>query len=149
MGWLRFTPKQFPLLKLARMKIIGFWDSGKSFITGEPVQYVPGKCRYEDLEQLLSYFEENPNHLLIDLYYHRCHICNIPMDYGGSLFTDGKFVWPGNIGHHIQEHGYCLPPELVDRIRKAGYQPRKLSRIRLLWLWWMFKLRVKSEVMLD
>ncbi|MFJ9151285.1 hypothetical protein ACIRP7_25255 [Streptomyces sp. NPDC102270] len=40
-----------------------------------------------------------------------------------SLFTDGSWVWRGDLGHYVGRHGVTLPPEFVERMREFDWKP--------------------------
>lgn len=43
----------------------------------------------------------------------RCRLCGCAN--GSSELTDGvNFVWPEGLAHYVEQHGVCLPEEVVD-----------------------------------
>ncbi|PSJ25448.1 hypothetical protein B7P34_28200 [Streptosporangium nondiastaticum] len=41
---------------------------------------------------------------------------------GGSLFTDGGWVWRGDLSFYVTTYHLALPDEFVSRVRAAGFQ---------------------------
>ncbi|MET8076902.1 hypothetical protein [Streptomyces sp. NPDC005303] len=40
-----------------------------------------------------------------------------------SLFTDGSWVWRGDLRHYVGGHGVTLPTEFVERMREFEWKP--------------------------
>ncbi|MFD7057973.1 hypothetical protein [Streptomyces sp. NPDC059906] len=50
----------------------------------------------------------------------------------GSLYTDGEWVWRGDLSHYVSKHHVALPDQFVTRIRDANYSPSKVPDNRLV-----------------
>ncbi|MCM3266488.1 hypothetical protein M3765_21205 [Streptomyces thermoviolaceus] len=51
---------------------------------------------------------------------------------GASLFTDGEWLWRGDLWHYVRSHGVTLPEEFLERVRARGYKVPAIGRSRLL-----------------
>ncbi|MEW2580398.1 hypothetical protein [Streptomyces syringium] len=51
---------------------------------------------------------------------------------GGSLFTDGEWVWRGDLWFYVTTYHLALPDEFVTRARAAGFQVPAVGRERLM-----------------
>ncbi|GAA2893194.1 hypothetical protein [Streptomyces mexicanus] len=51
---------------------------------------------------------------------------------GASLFTDGEWLWRGDLRHYVRSHGVALPEEFLERVRARGYKVPAVGRSRLL-----------------
>ncbi|HZB32868.1 MAG TPA: glycohydrolase toxin TNT-related protein [Streptosporangiaceae bacterium] len=47
----------------------------------------------------------------------------VPLTY----LTDGTWIWPGGVGYYLRTHGVPPEPELVDHIRRQGFQPPEVD----------------------
>jgi hypothetical protein len=47
----------------------------------------------------------------------------VPLTY----LTDGTWIWPGGVGYYLRTHGVPPEPELVEHIRRQGFQPREVD----------------------
>ncbi len=47
----------------------------------------------------------------------------VPLTY----LTDGTWIWPGGVGYYLRTHGVPPEPELVEHIRRQGFQPREID----------------------
>ncbi|MCX4747621.1 hypothetical protein OG455_19215 [Kitasatospora sp. NBC_01287] len=54
---------------------------------------------------------------------------------GDSLFTDGEWVWRGDLWFYLQTYHAALPGEFVARVRELGHQVPEVSRERLIEVW--------------
>lgn len=44
-----------------------------------------------------------------------------------GLRTDGKFVWPGTLGHYVRRYGVTLPEMFWEHARDLNFSPPVLS----------------------
>ncbi|MEU8548678.1 hypothetical protein AB0C81_17085 [Streptomyces roseoverticillatus] len=51
---------------------------------------------------------------------------------GGSLFTDGEWVWRGDLSFYVTTYHLALPDEFVGRARAAGFQVPAVGQERLM-----------------
>lgn len=51
---------------------------------------------------------------------------------GDSLYTDGQWLWRGDLYFYVQSHHVALPDEFVARIRSHMYSIPSVERARLL-----------------
>ncbi|MCA6091033.1 hypothetical protein LE181_02455 [Streptomyces sp. SCA3-4] len=51
---------------------------------------------------------------------------------GGSLFTDGEWVWRGDLSFYVTTYHLTLPDEFVGRARAAGFQVPPAGHERLM-----------------
>ncbi|HEU5156892.1 MAG TPA: glycohydrolase toxin TNT-related protein [Streptosporangiaceae bacterium] len=47
----------------------------------------------------------------------------VPLTY----LTDGTWIWPGGVGYYLRTHGVPPEPELVEHIRRQGFQPPEVD----------------------
>jgi hypothetical protein len=47
----------------------------------------------------------------------------VPLTY----LTDGTWIWPGGVGYYLRTHGVPPEPELVEHIRRQGFQPSEVD----------------------
>jgi hypothetical protein len=47
----------------------------------------------------------------------------VPLTY----LTDGTWIWPGGVGYYLRTHGVPPEPELVEHIRRQGFQPGEVD----------------------
>jgi hypothetical protein len=47
----------------------------------------------------------------------------VPLTY----LTDGTWIWPGGVGYYLRMHGVPPEPELVEHIRRQGFQPPEVD----------------------
>lgn len=40
---------------------------------------------------------------------------------GDSIYSDGEWVWRGDLWFYVRKHHVILPAEFVDRVRKLGH----------------------------
>ncbi|MFF0678781.1 hypothetical protein ACFYVW_09340 [Streptomyces tendae] len=50
----------------------------------------------------------------------------------GSLYTDGEWIWRGDLSYYVSRHHIALPDQFVTRIRNANYSPPKVPENRLV-----------------
>ncbi|MFF9188432.1 MULTISPECIES: hypothetical protein [Streptomyces] len=49
----------------------------------------------------------------------------------GSLYTDGEWIWRGDLPHYVSTHHVSLPAEFLRHVRDLGYSPPKVPDSRL------------------
>ncbi|MET9413034.1 hypothetical protein ABZY03_02355 [Streptomyces klenkii] len=50
---------------------------------------------------------------------------------GGSLFTDGEWVWRGDLSFYVTTYHLALPDQFIGRARAAGFQVPAVGQERL------------------
>jgi hypothetical protein len=56
----------------------------------------------------------------------RCRLCG-KMN-GSADYSDGTYTWPQGYAHYVRDHGVRPPQDLVEHIRKQGYDDRFVER---------------------
>ncbi|MEU1672286.1 hypothetical protein ABZ752_09665 [Streptomyces roseifaciens] len=51
---------------------------------------------------------------------------------GSSLFTDGEWVWRGDLSFYVTTYHLALPDEFVGRARTAGFEVPAVGQQRLM-----------------
>ncbi|MFI1968173.1 hypothetical protein BLA24_20735 [Streptomyces cinnamoneus] len=51
---------------------------------------------------------------------------------GGSLFTDGEWVWRGDLWFYVTTYHLLLPDEFVNKARAAGFHVPAVEQDRLI-----------------
>ncbi|MEJ1196842.1 MULTISPECIES: hypothetical protein [unclassified Streptomyces] len=49
----------------------------------------------------------------------------------GSLYTDGEWIWRGDLSHYVSTHHVALPLKFLTRIRELNYSPPTVPDSRL------------------
>ncbi|CAL9554307.1 hypothetical protein [Streptomyces sp. enrichment culture] len=49
----------------------------------------------------------------------------------GSLYTDGEWIWRGDLSHYVSNHHVALPAQFVEQVRGSNYAPPKVPDSRL------------------
>ncbi|MER7317753.1 hypothetical protein OHB37_18410 [Streptomyces albidoflavus] len=50
----------------------------------------------------------------------------------GSLYTDGEWIWRGDLSHYVSRHHVALPRQFLTHIREANHSPPKVPEKRLV-----------------
>jgi hypothetical protein len=81
----------------------------------------------DELEALADYLTKAPMVLaarsLDDDLLDPARPAKVPLTY----LTDGTWIWPGGVGYYLRTHGVPPEPELVEHIRRQGFQPREVD----------------------
>ncbi len=51
---------------------------------------------------------------------------------GDSIYTDGDWLWRGDLWHYVRAHHIQLPEAFLARIRERGYSMPNVEHSRLL-----------------
>lgn len=54
---------------------------------------------------------------------------------GDSIFTDGAWVWRGDLWFYVSRHHLRLPGEFLDSVRASGYRPPAVGHEDLVAIW--------------
>jgi hypothetical protein len=112
-----------------KYKLTGFWEGGYCYEPPyEKVTYQ--NCEYS--ETILLSIEDylipsDSNCVLCILQLQFCHLCGEALKESGMYYSDGEYVWPGIISHHVVSHGYSLPSELLSKIKLNNFRCPKLA----------------------
>ncbi|MEU9217001.1 hypothetical protein AB0D47_10710 [Streptomyces sp. NPDC048376] len=51
---------------------------------------------------------------------------------GGSLLTDGVWLWRDDLAYYVDRYHLALPADFVARVRELGYTPPEVPESRLV-----------------
>jgi hypothetical protein len=51
---------------------------------------------------------------------------------GGSLLTDGTWLWRDDLAYYVDRYHLALPADFVARVRELGYSPPEVPQSRLV-----------------
>ncbi|GGJ42531.1 hypothetical protein [Deinococcus roseus] len=58
-----------------------------------------------------------------------CSICGIYAGEASSVYSDGTFVWPQILWHHIKDHGIRIPENMLRHIESVGFRAATLEDV--------------------
>lgn len=95
-------------------KWYGFWsEDGEEYSSAPSINNYVDKKNYEDVEKVLSYLSSGTLVCAANFIY-KCPICGEELQGSKAMFTDGNWVWPGDLQHHVQYHNLWIPTEFLD-----------------------------------
>jgi hypothetical protein len=53
-----------------------------------------------------------------------------------DMYTDGSFLWQGQLAYYVQKYHLSLPPDFVEHMASRGWEPPKRGEIDLKSLTW-------------
>lgn len=56
----------------------------------------------------------------------QCRFCDDTISVA-SYQSDGRWLWPDDLGHRVRRHGFYVPNRMVDYIRAVGSPPETIS----------------------
>ncbi|MGW9022699.1 hypothetical protein ACWGQ5_00375 [Streptomyces sp. NPDC055722] len=117
------------------MKIAGFfeelWTPSFGTPAGAARDFVADTA-YEDADKIMSYLRAG--HEIISTMGMAADALGSGEQFvgGDSLFTDGEWLWRGDLWHYVRLHHVTLPDEFLQRVRTHGYEVPEVERARLL-----------------
>jgi hypothetical protein len=117
------------------MKIAGFFEEFWTRSFGEPAGSVRDfavAVPYEDADEIIAYLRGDHPVFCAMGAGEDVLGCGEFLLGGASLFTDGEWLWRGDLWHYVRSHGVTLPEESLERVRSRGYQVPAVGRSRLL-----------------
>jgi hypothetical protein len=119
------------------MKILGFyaelWDKHAGAPDG-PIRSFAREAREPDEQEILAYLKAG--HEILSVMGKSDDVLGSGEQVlgGDSLFTDGEWVWRGDLRFYLHTHHVALPVEFLQSIRAANYtrpelQPERVDEI--------------------
>jgi len=78
---------------------------------------------YENLSGLTDYLNNGTPVVLAPGVLYCLLGCDNEIIASESIYTDGLYVWPGELSHYVEKHGICLPMNWLAFIKKNKYVP--------------------------
>ncbi|MBC2863664.1 hypothetical protein [Streptomyces mexicanus] len=117
------------------MKVAGFFEEFWTRSFGQPagsVRDFVAEVRYEDADEIGAYLRGgHPVFCAMGAVEDVLGSGEFFLG-GASLFTDGEWLWRGDLRHYVRSHGVTLPEEFLERVRTRGYEVPAVGRSRLL-----------------
>ena len=138
------------------LKCIGFWKGlGRNHDYFQPDWLTQPGCAKEDLKSILAYLGMGHT-CRVYLGYDECRFpgCTDGDRIGSTELTDGDWVWPEGLGHHVERHSVILPEEIRAKLRQCvwgvssadrelalHFRYRGFDYDRTFWIDWSLKVR--------
>lgn len=127
------------------LRLIGYWIRSLADDEFPPPQELVTEWDMNLQRRVVEYLNSGTELLHFrGLTWCRC-FCDKPM--GSRELTDGKWVWPEDLSHYIEDHNVRLPEQFV-RLACSDVLPRKPANVRVLqrvdasyWISWSAKHR--------
>jgi hypothetical protein len=91
---------------------IGYWRNDQHLELPDPSRFVDPTWDTEELELVADYLGGGLP-VLYRMGHSPCRMCSLAEN-GTSELTDGTFLWPEGLRHHVAEHNVRLPLEFVE-----------------------------------
>jgi hypothetical protein len=110
--------------RLPRLEIVGYWFHELAPDDLPLPQRLVRRWRANDRVLVLAYLRGGCT-LVRYRAAARCRFAGCAQDVGRRDLTDGVFVWPEGLAHHVECHGVRLPAHVVAHVRtRRGVVPR-------------------------
>lgn len=122
---------------VVRLVRVGYWRGETSPHQPDPTDFIDPEWDDDDRLQVAAYLQAGTIPW-VGAGHSTCRICGLPN--GSAEFTDGVFLWPAGLAHHVEEHRVRLPEPVLVHIRKR--LDELLDDVEVDDEWWQEGLRV-------
>lgn len=114
-----------------KYKWYGFW--GAEAHHGEVVyrvdDYIDSTCPVYIRKMVVNYLRNSPAVANTLPKKQKCEVCDDMLNISTYHF-DGTWLWPADLPHYVENHGFCVPNALVNHIlSQDGAPSKRLSNV--------------------